>query len=501
MSDTTSPQGATPPQIISFDEIPNNVEVPGTYIETKVNYSQSGLLPYKAKALIIGQMLSSGIAKPNVAYPLYTAPQAENLFGIGSIAAQMAAAFIHANPYVAVDIMGVPDAVSAAKASQTVTIGGTATAAGTLPVYAQGQRVPVAVNVGDTAAVVAANLLAGLQGAALESSETESGAVITVTALHGGTLGNTLDLRVNYQPGDTIPAGLTVTITAMTGGATDPTITGALNAIAASWYSDIVMCWVDPTNVGLLEAALEGRYNAMSKLDAHAYGALGMSYGAGLANQASLNSRFRSVLLVQNAPQPAWMWAACFAGVCSYYLAQDPARQLRGLALPGLLAPAPADRFDWTERNLLLADGISTFDVEIDGTVTLEKVVTENLTDAAGIPTTAWHDIMAPKVNSRIKYDWISFNGVTYPRNKLADDNTIAAEYDPSVATPRRIKSSWAGRSMLYEQYGWIENSQATAAQSYFVRDLTDRNRLNCRLQYNRIGNLMVEAVSLEFQA
>jgi phage tail sheath gpL-like len=54
---------------------------------------------------------------------------------------------------------------------------------------------------------------------------------------------------------------------------------------------------------------------------------------------------------------------------------------------------------------------------------------------------------------------------------------------------------------MLYEQYGWIENSQATAAQSYFVRDLTDRNRLNCRLQYNRIGNLMVEAVSLEFQA
>ncbi len=499
MSGTNAP---TPPQVINFNEIPNNIEVPGTYVEIHPNYSQSGLTAYTAKALIIGQMLAAGTAQPNVAYPLYAVAQAENLFGVGSIAAQMAAAFIAANPYIAVDIMGVADAVGAAKASQTLTVAGAATAAGTLAVYVQGVRVPVAVNAGDTAAVVAGNLLTALQGTqGLESSASDLGAVITLTALHGGTLGNSLDLRVNYQPGDTTPAGLTVAITAMAGGATDPSVGAALNTIAASWYSDIVMCWVDATNVGLLEAALESRYNAMSKLDAHAYGALGMTYGAGLANQTTLNSRFRSVLLMQNPPQPAWMWAASFAGVCSYYMAQDPSRQLRGLAMPGMLAPARADRFDWTERNLLLADGISTFDVEIDGTVALEKVVTEHLTDAGGVPTVAWHDIMAPKVASRIRYDWISYMALVYPRNKLADDNTVAAEYDTGVATPRRVKNSWAGRSMLYEQYGWIENSQASAQQSYFVRDLTSRNRLNCRLQYTRIGNLMVEAVSLEFQA
>ena len=514
MSDSSTPQNDTPPQVITFDQIPsaNEWQVPGTYVEVNPNYTQSGLVAYPAKLLIIGQMVVSGAeagtAAPNGPIPLDSGAQARALFGLGTIAAQMADYFIQANPYLAVDIIGVPGAGGAVKATGGVTIGGAATAAGTLALYLQGVRVPVPVNSGDAAATVASNALATINALAGEdladlcvTAAAGGAGVVALTAIHGGTLGNTLDIRINYQAGESTPAGLTVTIAPMTGGATDPSIATALSMVATSFYSDIVMCWVDANNVALLEAALVTRYNAMTKLDSHAYGVLDMTYGQALSNQATLNCQYRSVMAVQNAPQPAWMWAASLAGVASFSLADDPSLQLRNLALPGILAPAPGDRFPDTERNLLLESGISTFKVEVDGTVVLEKVVTEYTTSAAGVPDTAYHDIMAPKVASRIRYDWIGYIDLLYPQNKLADDGTVAAEYGPTIVTPNRLKAHWASRSLLYERYGWIENSQATAAQSSFQRDLTDRNRVNSRMQYQRIGNLMVLAASLEFQA
>ena len=66
-----------------------------------------------------------------------------------------------------------------------------------------------------------------------------------------------------------------------------------------------------------------------------------------------------------------WQWAASLAGVACFYLTNDPARQLRTLALPGIVGPEGPDRFTPSEQDLLLRDGISTFDVGPDGTVTL----------------------------------------------------------------------------------------------------------------------------------
>ncbi len=502
MSGTTAP---TPPQTISFNEIPYSWQVPGTYVEVRPNYSQAGLLPYPANVLIIGQMLASGNAQQNVPYPLVQALDAQAWFGAGSVAADMAAAFLAANPYTQVSIMVVGDAAGAVKAAGTLTIAGTATQAGTLALYVAGKRIATAVNVGDTAATVAGNVLASIQDVtglpnALPVSAAVAADVVTLTALHGGTLGNQIDLRLNYQPGDLTPTGITATIVAMAGGATDPTITAALSAISDTWYTDIVMAWSDATNTSALEAALETRYNAMGKLDSHAYGAIAGTYGTLAADAATLNSRFRSILGVQNPLNPSWEWAAAFCGQASFNLANDPARQLRGLSLPGILAPAQGDRFTLVERENLLLDGITTFNVQVDGTVSLERAVTEYKTSALGVPDTAWHDIMVPKTMSRIRYDWAGYVTLTYPRNKLADDGTLAAEYDTSVVTPSRMKGSWASRSTLYEQQGWIENSGTTAAQSIFVRDQNDRNRLNARQQVQVIGNLMILAAALEFQ-
>lgn len=497
-------------QTISFSEIPYNIQVPGTYYEVRPNYSQSGLLSYPAKALIIGQMITTandtapdgagtisvGNATPNVPYPVYSLGQAQALFGAGSIVAQMVQSFLLANPWLPLDVIGVADAAGATQATGGFSISGTATANGTLSLSVGGIFVQVPVASGQIAGSVTVS--AGqLVGELCPIDAT--GDIGALKCVNAGTLGNTIDLRVNPQAGDVTPPGLTVTATPFTGGATDPSIANALSAIATSWYTDIVMCFNDTANVTLLEEALATRYQAMGKLDAQAYRAIAGTPGTMQGAQGAYNSQYASVIGFQNPLNPTWVIAAAYAGVCSYNLANDPSRQLRDLALPGIIAPAAVDQFTETERNILLAAGISTFNVQVDGTVTIERAVSEYLLASGGVPDTSWHDIMVAKTMSRIRYDWVGYVSLTYPRNKLADDGTLAAEFDPTVVTPSRLQSSWAGRSQVYAKLGWIEHSTALAKQAVFVRDLTDPNRVNARQQVQIIGNLMVLAGRLEF--
>jgi phage tail sheath gpL-like len=492
-----------PPQTITFNEIPYNIQVPGNYAEIKPNYSQAGLQSYPAKQLIVAQMRATGTGVANTVYPIYSAAQALALFGVGSIAADMATYFILGNPWTQLFMIGVEDAAGAVAATAAVTVAGTATDAGTLALYFGGQRMAVPVSAGDTLEIVSASVQATFDEL-INPVFFQTGGPSGLTAYsfnNKGTLGNGYDIRLNAQIGDVTPPGLTITITPFGNGATDPTIIAAVTAIGSDWYTDIAMCWNDENNVGVLEAALLATYNAMTAQGSHAYRAGVGTPGALQAAQAGFNSKFDSFIGIQNPMQPSWVWAAALAAQASFALANDPSRQLRSLVLTGIIAPAPADRFTDAERNILLMAGISTFITLSDGTVALERVVTENLTDANGVASTAWHDIMTPRTMTRIRYDWDIYVGLLYPRNKLSVDGSTAAEYDPTVVTPSRLKASWAGRSKVYARLGWLQNTSVTAQQSYFTIDSTDKNRVDCRLQVDIIGNLMILASSLEFQA
>ena len=493
------PDGTT----IAFNEIPYAWEVPGTYIETRANYSNAGLTVFPAKVLLIGQMLATGTAVAGTIYPLTRADQGAALFGAGSVAADMAKAFLTANPFTQVDIVALADAGSAVKAVGSITIAGTPTQAGVITDYIAGIRVALGVATTDTAAGMAtafAALVNAIPEMPVVASITTPTNKVWLTAKHAGFVGDVLDHRVNYRVGDLTPPGLTLTTVVPAGGTLNPDLTSVFSAIAATWYTDIVLPFYDTTNMAVVSAALETRYQAMGKLDSHAWVCAPGTYGALLAQAAFYNSRFRTVIGIKNAPQPPWKWAAALAGVGVFHLTNDPARQLRGLALPGIMAPLPADRFMISEQNLLLGDGITTFDVQADGSVVLQKVVTEYQTTSLGVPDTAWHNVMTPKTLTRIRYDWVNYTQLLYPRNKLADDGSMAAEYDDAIVTPARMKGTWASRCRLYEQLGWIEGSAETSRQSVFARDATDRGRLNARQQIRIIGNLMVLAGALEFQ-
>lgn len=495
---------ASPPV---FTEIPVNWRVPGNYMEIKPAVNLNAVMAYPAQGLVTGQMYATGSATAGKEYQIFTASQANGLFGAGSQLAEMCAAWLTVNPYTPLWAMGVDDAAGAVKATGTVTIAGTATAPGTLPLRFAGVRVTTPVNIGDTAAEVAANLFAQLQLQgqpgypylpALVPSYTAATAVVDLTCGHGGTLGNFLDVRIDSEVGDAVPAGLTVTIAAMAGGATDPE--AAIAAMVASWtrwYTDIAWPWLDATNMGVLTSYLSSSYGAMIQRDAQAYVSFNGTYGNTLAFEP--NSQYVCDLPMQNPETPSWLTAAAFAAAGCFQTAQSPSLQLKTVPLPGVRAPAAADQFSPDERQALLQGGHSTFYVDDGGNVYLERVVTTYRVDPNGAQNSAYFDLNTTKVPSRVRYDWDLYVGELYPRNQLCADGSIASEYNPNAVTPKMLKASWTARSAIYERNGWIQNSATTAANSNFSIDANDGNRVDASQQIQIMGNLIVLAGQLQF--
>ena len=487
---------------LAFEEIPYDWREPGTFVEIRPNYRNLGALGYPARALLIGQKLSTGSATVAVPQRITRGDQGAALFGAGSVLADMCAAFRAANTTSDVYAIALADPAGGTAAAGSLVLTGSPTAAGTLAVYIAGQRVAVNVAAGATVADIATALRAAITAKAdLPVTAGGSAGTVSLTAKHLGVVGNSIDLRLNRLAGEATPTGLAVALTAPTGGAGAPDIATILTAIAAEWFTDIACAWTDSANLPLLITDLATRYQAMGAMDGHAYVGLRGTFGALSAAGAARNSPHLTMIGADNAPSPPWAWAASLCGVGTFHLTNDPARQLRSLALPGIIGPDPADRFTQTERDLLLRDGISTFLVDADGTVRLSRVVTTYQTSALAVEDTAWLDITVPKVLSRIRYDWSGYASLMYPRSKLADDGSPAAEYSDAVVTPRQMHGSWTARSLLYERLGWIEGAAETAAESVFVRNLSDRNRLDARQHIRIIGNLMVLAASLQFEA
>jgi phage tail sheath gpL-like len=330
---------------------------------------------------------------------------------------------------------------------------------------------------------------------------------VTLTAKNAGTLGNSIDIRVGwfFAFDDQPLSGITAVVAAGTAGTTDPSIGTVITAIANDWYTDIAMPWTDATNMAALETELARRYAALGGLDAHAFTAITGSYATATTWSSARNSAFVSTLPIGTAPlDPPWVWAATLAGVAADQARADPARQLGSLSLPGIKAPVPAAQFLDSEQNLMLGKGLSSWDTDPSGNVTLNRVVTNYTKAVTGAADTAWLDISVPRTSSRIRYDWLTYSALNFPRHKLADDggpqlNTVASA--APIVTPRSMLGSWIARCRLYAQLGWIEDLEYTKANSFFERDAGDRNRLNGRQSVKIIGNLMVLAGALEFQA
>lgn len=488
------------PENITFNTIPIDIRTGGQFIEVDNSKALGGsLVAQPRRMLFIGNKLAAGSLAANTLTRINNPAEAAALFGRGSVLHEMLRAARAVNKEADIWAVALDDLGGGVQGTQTLTITGPATGAGTFALRINGELISVGVASGDTPTIVATAIVAAVT-AALDAPVTAGNVagVVTFTARHKGIFGNDIDVRVNYQRDEVLPAGLTATVAAGVTGTGNPDVATALAAIANESYYSIVVPYSDTTNIDKIKVELGSRFGGMDMRTGHLFAGKAGTHGVLTSFGTARNNVHETVFGAKRPPQGAYNWASRMAAVVEFNGAIDPARPFKTLEVPGLLAPAEADRFTRPERELLLRDGISTFEVAQDGTVLIETVITTYQTNPQGIDDMSYLMLNTKWTADFMRYSFRVDQALAFPRHKLADDGTNFDE-GQAVATPRLIRSVFIATGRKLEKAGILENFELFQEKAMVVRSLTDRNRANAIIPADCVNQFNVLAAAVQF--
>lgn len=489
---------------VSFNQVPSNIRVPGSYFE--FNAGQS---PYqgKSRTLLIGQKLGAGSAPANVPIRLNGDPSV--LFGAGAMLSDMAVYARQGYPFGEIWCLPVADPAGVAQI-KTVTVNvGILGSQGTAVLFIQGEKIQVAVEPTDANTDVATNIVAAVNEGYIKFGRPMSFAVIAtvdgvtaskvnLTARHVGALGVAIAVDKDLV-GDEGPLAQFLTIAAPTAGTGTPSLAAGLAALGDVEFDWIGAPYADATTLNAIQPFLSDRWSPMKQVYGNYVSTLFDTF-ANLATAGNArNDPNADIMGVAESSSPPWVWAAAIAAA----VAQDkdlgaPVDQayrismpLTGLTLVGVKPPkSRLNWFDKTQRNQLLFDGISTFTVAVDGTVMIDRLITTYQTNSGGQPDITWLDVVT---RAQAVY-FGRYNrqrlAQSYPRCALADDNPGRK---PGIVTIADIKAELIHIYKELENGGLVENS-ALYAQSLIVERSDDPSRVNAYLPFDVANQFLIFA-------
>lgn len=461
------------------------------------------------RSLLVGQRMSTGTVAAETLVQVTNADQAATYFGRGSNLHQMAEAYFKNDRRGVVYAVALDDVGAGSAAQGVIGVTGTATESGTISLYIGGRLVPIPVAVGDDANAVTASILTylteGSYYADLPVTSSEI-APITLTAKHKGTLGNGIDIRLNWggeEAGEKTPAGLTISITPMAGGATDPDVADAIAAVGDESFDFIVQPYALATPLDAWRDLLAERWEYDQQIYGCVFSAKVGTHGALTTLGLTRNDPHMVIPGLYDTPTPAWEFAAAYAARCAAGnagdgLRDDPARPLQTLPLVGVKAPPMASRFTQAERDTLLHSGIATTYVE-GGYVRIERAITTYQENAFGAADDAYLDVESVFTLMAVVRAQRSRITSRYPRHKLADDGAVFGPAQ-AITTPSLIKGELVALYGELETLGLVEDAAAYAEALVVERSLTDRSRVDVYNEPKLVGQLRVFALLNAFR-
>lgn len=492
---------------VPFHQIPTSLREPLFYAE--VDASHANTSTPNLRALLIGTKTAAGAAPANVPLILQAVDDAKTQFGLGSILARMASAYRLNDTFGEVWGLPLAEAAGGTAATGSISFVGTATAAGTLSLYIAGQLVSVAVPSGMTAAQLATAVIAAITAAVdLPVTAAVDGAdnfKVNLTARHKGVTGNDIDIRLNYRgspSGEITPAGIVPTIVAMAAGATNPTLGPALAALADQPFEFIACAYTDATSLAALTAFLNdtaGRWSWQVKLYGHCIVAYRGTYGALTTWGGALNDPHLSALGVYDTPTPMWEIASALAAQAAISVRADQSQPIRNVVLQGVLAPPVASRFSLSQRNAMLFDGVSTFNVDQSGQVILSKLITTYQKNSFNVDDNSFLDAETLFNLAGILRRLEAVVTTKYGRSKLASDGAFL-QPGSNVVTPNLIRADIIAEYRALEAEGHVQASDVFAAGLKVQKNTINPNRLDVLWPGILVGRLDIFALLAQFR-
>lgn len=493
---------------VSFAHMPPNARVPLFYAE--VDSSQANAGTQTLNALLIGQMLPSGTAAPNQVILVTDPKSASALFGRGAMLTRMVAMYRNQDAG-SCNLWCIPlaDDAAAVAATGTISITGPATAAGTISLYIAGQRVPIGVQSGDAAGLIATNIASAINAAtALPVTAVANGTVVAVSCKWRGATGNDITLQdsfLGWSAGESLPSGVTLAYSGATlsGGTGDPALAStAIAAMGDEPYDFIIHPYAQAVALGDVQLEMndaKGRWSYAKQLYGHAYTARRGTLSALVAFGGTRNDQHHTVAAIDaDCPHPCWEYVAAYGGANAVDIAADPARPTQTTPLYGLLPPRAGNRFLFEDHQALLNFGIATSVVN-GGRLCIERAITTYQQNAFGAPDASYLDSETLHTSAYVLRYLKTRITSKYPRHKLADDGTRFAA-GQAIVTPAVIKGELCAAYGELEYLGIVENLDTFKQYLIVERDALDPNRVNVLFPPDYVNQLRVFAVLNQFR-
>jgi len=373
--------------------------LPGFYFA--LDSSKANTASVARRVLIVAQMLASGNATPMVATVSAGPTDAIAKYGAGSQAAIMVAAYRQIDTVGEVWVLPLMDDTASSAATGVVSITGPASVSGSLPFYIGDQLVPVAVNAGDTASIIASNLKAAAASQPnlpVTIATNGTAGQLVVTARNKGLSGNDIVLNtclLGTAGGQALPAGVSVTTPTMAGGEQNPTtLASALAGLGTRVFDLIAYPYSDSGSLDAVEGYLSfatGTWSPNIQQYGVGFSAYRGTYGAATALNPDYNQGPIGMMMISDSPSSPMKWAAWCVAAAAVTMRTNPALPITGIAIPAL-PPSDAGTLVNSMRESLLYDGFSTFTVQ-DGQVFIERLITCCQTNSQGVPDDSYLDI------------------------------------------------------------------------------------------------------------
>jgi len=486
---------------ISFNQVPSNLRVPLFFAEFDNSRAVQGGALQEYKTLMIGPKLAAGTKAALSAPELITnEDQAKELFGAGSVLADMAAKYLKQTKIIPLYCVAVDDLVAGVKAHGLIAFGGAPTKAGVISFMIGGKNVKIGASTSDTPSTLATALVAAIMADAdlvVTAATNANAGEVVITAKNKGEQGNEIDLSHSYFTGEELPAGVTVAITGMANGAGNPDLDDVWPVIGEDQYMLFVTPYLDASNLTKVETELTSRFGPIRQNDGYALYAKRGTVGTLSTLGDSRNSQF-STILGMKGPSSPWQFAAAMAGQIGLAAQNDPARPFQTLVLAEIYAPKKADQFTLEERNTLLFHGIATFFIDAGGYVNLETIITTYKKNAFGSPDISYLYLNTLLTLSYLRFDLKARITSRFPRHKLANDG---GRYAPgqAVVTPNSVKAEVIAKFREWEEKALVENFSQFKNDLIVERNKDNPNRLDILMSPDTVNQLIVVGCKIQF--
>lgn len=420
-----------------------------------VDGSQAGFLTENEPAILVGQYNATGSNAGtipdgvNVPVPVGSPALGDLYFGAGSMLARMIRAFFAVNTNQLLYVLPVADPSAGVKAAGSILVTGTPTASGVLSIYIAGQLVQISVASTDTVSSIATNLAAAINAnAQLPVVATVAAATVTLTCNWKGLTGNDITIIPNYlgsRGGQLMPAGVGLTITAMTSGAGEPVFTPAIAAIQMLEFDYCGMPYTDTASMASWNTeygfGAGGRWNYQRQQYGQIWNAFRDDYADALTWGMGNNSPVMSTMAIEPlVPSPVWEVCAAYCGAAALGFSDDPARPLQTLELLGILPATLQNRFSQAEQNNLASSGLAVQGVDPAGNMMILVEQTQYQLNSFGQADSAFGLATVLSTLAELLRRMKSAVTTKWPRVKLVPDGTKLGPGQAAV-TPSSIKA------------------------------------------------------------